>query len=274
MKKKQLTKTYVDFENRFLKQIRANANNAYFFEVLYYYVRRALIKCNYNLREVDSFYINGKFLGYKLEILISDIYNTPVKSLSLAMSIRAFMLDKNYINDCYDNRLLFYELDFIPWKTHRAIMECIKDEDFRLLYEMVCSYKTNRRLTDEQKESFESNTIKPEYLNVEKHFHSLAEDPEYHGKTVIKNNAFLYDSFEEYVVPQTVEYIGNTAFAYCENLKKITFVSKLLFGKFPIIECNNLKSIIVPTDLVSYYKTCLPKYKDIISDGSNPISDN
>lgn len=275
MKKKQSTKTSVEYDKSFLKQIRANVDNAYFLEVLYYYVRRALIVNDYNLRLVDGFDLNGRFLGYNQKIEFSNKFDTPVKSLGLAMSIRAFMHDKNYINDCYSNRLLFYDLDspFISWEAHRAIMDCIEDDDFRLLYEMICSYKTKRWLTDEQKEIFKNNTIRPEYRNVVKFLQTIAENPDYQGEAVIKNNAFLYDSFEEYVVPKTVEYIGNTAFAYCENLKKITFEGKALLGKFPIIECNNLQSIIVPTDYVSYYKTCLPIYKNIIHDGNKPIQD-
>lgn len=268
MKKMKSTKTSASNEKNFLQQIRTNADNSYFLEVVYYYVRRALIKCDYNLKNVEGFEINGRFLGRRLEMIFSHIYNTPLKSLSLALSIRAFMLNKNYIMDCYDNRLLFYDLDtnVITWNAHRAIMECIFDDDFRQLYEMVESCKLNYDLTNEQKVLFESNTIKPEYRNREKFYQSLAKDPEYIGSKIIKNNAFLYDTFESYVVPKNVEYIGNTAFAYCKNLAEITFEGKVLFGKFSIIECNNLKQIIVPADLVDYYKQLLPYYNDIISD--------
>lgn len=271
MKEKKSTKMYANNENGFLKQIRINADNAYYLEVLYYYVRRALITYDYNLKEVDGFVLNGRFLGYKQEILIPKLYNTPLESLGLAMSIRAFMIDKNYINKCYNNRLLFNDLNtnLISWNAHWAIMDCIKDDDFHQIYEMVCSYKTNHRLTDEQKELFKKNTIRPDYRHFDKYCQSLAGDPDYHGESIIKNNAFLYDSFEKYVIPEVVDYVGNTAFAYCNKLEKLVFEGKVLFGSFPIIECPVLKQIIVPTDLLSYYKESLPYYKSIITDTEN-----
>ena len=63
--------------------------------------------------------------------------------------------------------------------------------------------------------------------------------------------------------------MGNTAFAYCKNLKEILFEGKVLFGKFPIIECDNLKQIIVPNGLRSYYAECLPYYKSFITEKQN-----
>ena len=61
-------------------------------------------------------------------------------------------------------------------------------------------------------------------------------------------------------------YVGNTAFAYCKNLETIKFNGQVLFGKFPIIECQKLRQILVPTQWVKYYREELPYYKDIIKD--------
>ena len=275
MKERKSTKMYVSYESDFLKQIKANADDSYFLEVLYYYIRRALIVYDYNLREVDGFILNGRFLGTKQEVLISDIFNSPIKSISLAMSIKAFMIDRKYIQRCYDDRLLFYDLDrtLLSWDAHKAIMECYVDEDFRLLYEMVLSYKTEYRFTDEQKELFKNHTIRPEYRNFDKYCRSIASDPEYDGNSVIKNSEYLYADFSKFEVPEQVDYIGDAAFAYCNNLESISFKKKVLFGHFPIIECNKLRQIIVPTDLVDYYKLALPYYKDVISDAelNNPV---
>lgn len=268
MKEKKSTKTYVDYKNQFLKQLKANADNSYFLEVLYYYVRRALSARTFNLKEDEGFSINGRFFGYKQEIIFTPIFKTALKSLGLALSIRAIMLDKSYLQYCYDNRLLFYDLDeyFISWNSHRIIMECIDDEDFKQLYDMVLTYKNLNYITDEQKETFASRTVRPEYKNFEIYLHKLACDPDYHGKSVIKENEYLYSDVEDFVVPEDVDFIGNTAFAYCNNLRTITFTRKVLFGYFPIIECNNLKKIIVPNDLKDYYIEKLPYYKDLIGD--------
>jgi hypothetical protein len=94
----------------------------------------------------------------------------------------------------------------------------------------------------------------------------MSNDPNYSGQSVIKNNEYLYGEFEIFEIPKEVEYIGNTAFSYCDNLKEICFEGKVLFGKLPIIECPHLSRIKVPTDLVDYYKKSLPYYCNIITD--------
>lgn len=262
------TKMSASYGNSLVKLLKSKSDDTYFFEVLYYYIRRALIACDYNLSEVGGFDINGRFFGFKQEVLLSDIYTSPMKSLGLAMSIRAFMLDINYLDKCYDDRLLFFDLssNLISWHAHRAIMDCVSDDDFCLLYEMSLSYRETHHFTDEQKEIFESNTKRPEYRNIYEYCRSIAQDPDYDGKSVIKDRAYLYEDFDEFEVPLEVDYIGDTAFAYCGNLKKIVIKKKLLLGHFPIIECNNLKQIIVPTECLDYYKQLLPYYKDIIVD--------
>ena len=268
MKEKKSTKTFVEVDNSFVKQLKVHADDTYFLEILYYYVCRALIVYNYNLSGVDGIIINGRFMGSKMEVLFSPIFDTIVRSLSLAMSIRAIILNKEHLNKCYNDRLLFYDIEkgFLLWDSHQIIMECIKDDNFRLLYEMIVSYKNDSLLTDDQKAKFNEANIRPEYRNQEKYLKSIANDPTYDGKSVIKNNEYLYAEFEEFEVPKEVDYIGDTAFAYCRNLNTLTFTRKVMFGHFPIIECNELKHIGVPKDLIDYFKQELPYYKDIITD--------
>lgn len=268
MKEKRSTKTYVSYENKFLKLIKTNVDNTYFLEVLYYYIRRALSAQSFNLQDDEGIIINGRFFGDKQEIIFTSIFNTVLKSLGLALSIRAIMLDRKYLHFCYDNRLLFHDLDnqFISWNSHRTIMECLNDEDFKELYEMVLTYKETYQITDAQKEAFASHTVRPEYKNFEVYLKKLACAPDYKGKSVIKDNEYLYSEIEDFVVPEDVDYIGDTAFAYCNNLRTLTFSHKVMFGYFPIIECNNLKKIIAPNELIDYYKEKLPYYKGIIGD--------
>ncbi len=236
--------------------------------MLYYYVRKSLFKCNFNLNGVNGFSIDGRYLGYKKEILFDDIFNSQIKSIGLLLSIKALILNNKYIDECYNDKLLFYELDsnFISWGAHCAIMECIKDDDFKKIYNSLLYIKEHGILTEELKSQFEADTIKPEYKNELLYYKTLASDTNYAGVQIIKDNAFLCSDIEEFEVQNHVRYVGDFAFAYCKNLKSIVFLDKVLFGKFPIVECENLKSIVVKTEYLDYYKDALPYYKAIIKD--------
>ena len=138
------------------------------------------------------------------------------------------------------------------------------------LYEFFrIEFKENRAITQELIDSYNEKTTNPGYHYLKDFCENLAGREDYHGNTVIKNNFFLYDEMEEFIVNEKVDYVGNTAFAYCANLKKITFEGKVLFGKFPIIECEKLRKIVVPTDLLDYYKDQLPYYKNIVIDNDS-----
>ena len=268
MKKQKSTKTYADTGNILLKQLKKHVEDSYYLDVLYYIFRNALIKENFNLGDYEMIALNGRFFGQTMDIAFSPIYNSVLKSLSLILSIRAIMLDKDYINDCYNDKLLFYEIEngFLSWKSHRAIMECLDDDDFYQVYNMIVDYKDGYSISEESIEDFKSITIKPEYRNADKYCRAKANDPEYKGQSVIKNNAFLYSDFDKYVVPEDIEYVGDTAFAYCNNLHTLEFTNKVMFGYFPVVECQMLKQIIVPTEYLDYYKKELPFYADIIFD--------
>lgn len=267
MKEKKSIKTYADNSN-LKKVIKAYIDDPYFMEVMYYYVRRSLLEYEFNLKDVDGFDINGKYLGEKIEVDFTGIFNNVLKSLGFALSIRALMLNSDYIKKCYGNSLLFNSVDssFISWDSHEIIMECIGDDDFSLIYQMMKDQRSNGRIDDKFKIQFKERTVRPEFHHLEDYCKILADDPTYHGQSVIKNNAFLCSDIEEFTITKAIDYVGNTAFAYCENLECLIFEGKVIFGKFPIIECKNLKRIIVPTNLLDYYKETLPYYKDIITD--------
>ena len=271
MKKEKSIKTYVNTEKSLYKQIKDNISDPYFLDVLYYHVRLALIDRNFNLSEIDIIAISGKYLGYDIEVWLNGKYNNVLMSLNLVLSLRSIIINSEYFKLAYNDYLIFNQLnkDYLSWDIHRVIMENLVDKDFATIYKMIVSYKNDRVIPEELKKQFKENTVKPEYHHLEEFCKILAAREDYHGKTVIKNNAYLYSDIEEFVVNKRVDYIGNTAFAYCENLRKIEFEGKVLFGYFPIIECMNLKQIIVPTDLIAYYKAKLPYYHKIISDKEN-----
>lgn len=273
MKDQKSTKTYVDNDRVLLSQIKNHINDSYYFDVIYYYFRRALIKLKFNLGTYKKIEVNGRYFGYDTNIVFSIKCNSILKSLGAVLSIRAFMLNKEYIKWCYNDKLLFYDIEtgILSWGSHLAIMECIKDEDFRQIYQMIVEYKEWQSISNEQKEIFITNTIRPDYQSAESYLRLMANNPERQCDYVIENNAFLCSDLESFEIPDNIEYIGDTAFAYCENLHTLKFTNKVYFGYFPIIECNNLKQIVVPTDLIDYYKEKLPYYKDIISDEEKDI---
>lgn len=267
MKGQKLIKTFADKDCNVYNLIKANGEDSYFMEVLYYYVRRSLLRADFDLSEYEAFTINGKYFGFKLEVNFGSAYNNVIQSLSFALSVRALMLNPSYLQYCYDSRLLFFTMtEYLSWESHRIIMECINDEDFRFIYQMIVDTKDKGKVDDKNKQLFEEKTIRPEFHHLEDYCKLMAKDPEYNGKSVIKNNAYLCSDIEEFTITKAIDYVGDTVFAYCDNLKEIRFERKVLFGKFPIIECKNLKRIIVPTDLLDYYKEALPYYKNIITD--------
>lgn len=274
MKDQKLIKTFANQDCNVYNLIKANGENSYFMEVLYYYVRRSLYEADFNLYEYDGFNINGKYLGKKLEVNFGSSYDNVIQSLGFALSVRALMLNPSYIKNCYDSRLLFYTIsDYLTWVSHRIIMECINDEDFLFIYQMIVDAKEKGIIDDINKQLFKTRTIRPEFHHLEDYCKVLAKDPDYNGKSVIKNNAYLCSDMEEFTITKAIDYIGDTAFAYCENLKEIKFERKVLFGKFPIIECKNLKRIVVPKELLDYYKEALPYYKNIITDRESDIKE-
>lgn len=271
MAKTKLTKTFAETNNRLYKLIKKNITDSYFLEVLYYHIRKALIMKEFNLSEVETLRISGKYLGYDLAVNLDGNFNNVIRSLNIALSLRAFILDSSYMKTVYDDKLLFGTIDsnFLSWESHRAIMELMNDEEFSNIYQMIIEYKDNWKISQDLKDAFNDKTIDPGYHHLKDFCEKLAGREDYHGETVIKNNFFLCDKMEEFVVSKIVDYIGNTAFAYCANLKKITFEDKVLFGKFPIIECEKLRKIVVPTDLIDYYKNQLPYYEGIIKDNDS-----
>lgn len=153
---------FVNMNNKSLYyKLKKNIEDVYFLEILYYYVRRGLIRKDYNLGDVSGIKFNGRFYGHELNLDFSVDYDTELKSLGLLLSIRAFMINPKYIEYCYNDEFLFYDLDsnFLTWNGHRAIVECLVDEDFRYIYNMILYYKENHELSDGLIEGFKIKTI-------------------------------------------------------------------------------------------------------------------
>lgn len=252
-----------------LKYIKSNIDNSYAMEVLYYSIRKAIADNDFTFKVTTSIKISNKFLEPSVDININHKFSKQIEAFSLLLSVRALMLDKTLIKYCHGDMLLFedYPMHKFGWIAYTTmIMDCMNDEEFSDIYYLLEEVYSGNKLSNDDKEFFVNSTTVPEYKNLPNYYKKFAKDKKGVTSEVICNNAFVCeDELIEYVVTENVAYIGNTAFSYCKNLTTITFERKdLLFGQFPIVECDNLRRIMVPIGCEEYYKNALPFYKDII----------
>ena len=79
MKGQKLIKTFADKDCNVYNLIKANGEDSYFMEVLYYYVRRSLLRADFDLSEYEAFTINGKYFGFKLEVYFGSAYYNVIQ---------------------------------------------------------------------------------------------------------------------------------------------------------------------------------------------------
>lgn len=238
-------------------------------EVLYYCVRKTISDNNFSLKGVTAIKISNKFIDGSVVININHRFTTQMSAFSLLLSIRALMLDKSLIGKCDGDMLLFQEspVGKYEWISYCSIiMDCMKDDEFCDLYALIENVHEDSELSYEDREKFLSTTHIPEYRNLPNYYRTIAKEKTGIANEVVCNNAFVCEiDLEDYIVPQQIEYIGNTAFSYCPNLTTITLQrDDIRFGVFPIIECDKLRRILVPVGSEDYYKDTLPYYKNII----------
>lgn len=248
----------------YLKEIRGDG---YAMDVLYNCMKQDLLINNFSYEIPFSLKIDGRFFGEPLSIFFRSRKTTPLHSLSLLLSIRIISLDPSFLGHCEDDSLIFsnYSSDKFDWIVQTSnILNYWNDSDVRVLFYMLHSAYYFKPFTVEILEKYKAGIQIPEYRNSVVYFEHLAEISTGINQCVISNNAFLEAEMEVYAVPSDILYIGNTAFAYCKNLKRLQFDSEVMFGAFPIIECDALEKIVVPANLITYYKKTLPYYRDII----------
>ena len=255
-----------------LDYIKESIGNKYAMEVFYYTIKKAVLVNDYNIKEVSFFDIDGKFHGEKIRVGTRMKYRSALHTISLLLSVRALILNEKYLSCCENDHLIFTSIpkEKFRWIENMAIiLDCMEDEEFAMLYGIIENLYFDDELKNEDRERFEQYITKPEYKNTELFYRNIASFHQGVENNVICNNAFVCEDFSTYEVGEEIEYIGNTAFAYCNNLKTIKFNGKVSFGKFPIIECENLRQIAVPSQLVDYYRELLPYYGQIINDATN-----
>lgn len=76
------------------------------------------------------------------------------------------------------------------------------------------------------------------------------------GITTIPDETFMdFDRLEEIIIPDSVEYIGASAFKGCKSLKKVKLSNNLhILDDFAFSECESLEEITIPTSL--HYYSC------------------
>ena len=255
--------------------VMKNLEDDYAMNVFYQNIKSIMADHNFSLHGFSYFFIDGRYLGESLKVSSKANYRTTVHSLSFLLSLRLLIINHRYLKLCEGDNLLFISKprESFQWINYMTlIMDNWDDDEVRLLFQMMEDYYYDEEISDEEKEDFIKSVELPEFRNEKKYYEYLATQTKGISDIVIGNNAFLEAKIEDFKICQDIVYIGNTAFAYCDNLQILEFEGKTMFGKFPIVECKNLQKIIVPNDLISYYKECLPFYKDIISSNDEEIS--
>lgn len=242
---------------------------------------------NYTLRHLvtnptlpdQSYYvkIEDGFFEQPTGISVFKEFSRASRLIPILLSLRAISINHDFLDLCKSNELIFVKSPVgYNWRFMvPVIKECASDEDFINLLSMLDSCCEKQTFTEDQLAIFNKYAIAP----IPKFKNKVLADEarkqsQKVGDRVIGDNAFLgNDELVEYEISEGIQFVGNTAFAYCQNLEQITILPKeLSFGKFPIIECPNLNKIIVPDGCSEYYLECLPYYKDIIVEFSQPVA--
>lgn len=249
------------------KYIDEYLDDSYAMDVLYACIQQTIIESLKDFGSGSTIIIDGRFLGEPIKIQIL-LRGNPLKNLfSILLSVRILIVNPNYFDLCEDDRLLFYPKpnEHFEWVGYlRIINNCIDDDDTYSVFAWFESVCTTGSLSDEELKYFKDNIRIPEYRNVDAFYRNKAQNVKGVSDDIIGNMAFVEAEMDEYIVSKDIKFVGDTAFAYCDSLASIIFEDKVLLGRFPIIECPNLRFIQVPLELVDYYKTELPYYADII----------
>lgn len=252
--------------------VRKYVEDDYAMDVFYYSVKKTFVEKDLSLHGISYFIIDGRFLGESIKVTFTGNYRSPVHSLALILSLRLIMIDHEYLKMCQDDSLIFISKprESFQWISYMSlIMDNWDDIEVKVLFQMMENYYYDDEFSDKEKNTFINSIVTPEYKNERTYYQSLAQKTNGVSDGVIGNNAFIEAKFKKHTVSKDIVYVGNTAFAYCDELELLEFEGKTMFGTFPIIECRNLRQIIVPDGLKSYYVECLPYYQELIAERQN-----
>lgn len=280
------------------------ADDSYSLTVALYELRKVLSQQRLDLTTIERLVLGNRYFSEGMSINLQNIKGRTMSlGFLLALcAVKEKPEIANVIND--DNSMLFQglicskpeKIQFVELLWHAPeLMQCSL---FRNTLAVIRSYIKGEGYNEIAAKCITENLVRPYAMNEDEYFSivSCTDDHDYSrpvlGKSfynfknsalvkysqnqtdgliedfteVICNNAFLgCRKLETLTIHKNICYIGNTAISCCERLKTITFEgTDVKFGLFPILECPNLESIIVPEGAVDYYKTKLPYYKSII----------
>ena len=247
--------------------LHQSVEDDYAMNVLYQCLKKRFLDIGFASRDMDKFVLDGRFHGEPICLLFRTRYKTPCHSLALLLSLRALMCKKKCIELCEDDNLIFSSRlsESFQWIFLTTfIMDNWDDDEIKMLYLMMESIYFNHKLSEDEIRVFKDSIAIPEYKNEYLYYQNLSAQTKGVGDIVIGNNAFVDADIDRFVVHKDIEYVGNTAFAFCNNLHTLVFEGKAKFGTFPIIECPNLFQIVVPKEHIDYYKTALPFYEGFL----------
>ncbi len=257
--------------------VKTYIEDDYAMNVFYNIIKKSFVENDFTLSNMSSFKIDGRFFGEEMNINFrTNRFKNNKYALSLMLSVRLLMLNHNYIKLCEDDDLMFMPkpAESFLWIGYMSfILENMDDNEVKMLYSMFETVYFRDDLTEEYKRLFKDSITIPAFKNERAYYKSLAKNTVGFANGVISNCAFIEASFNKFVIQKDIKYVGDTAFAFCANLDTLVFEDKVMFGKFPIIECEKLRQIVVPTSLLDYYKENLLYYKDIICDKEKSVQD-
>lgn len=243
-------------------------SNDYAISVFCYKLRLEIERHNYSLKGVPSIIIEQQYIPNPATVLIKNICSSQIDTFALLLSLRAITIDRSLLSKCDDDRLLFTGLviDY-KWLDYVDIIpKMTSDKEFSNLLQILKELKASNTISSDTLSVYNGFTIDPGQNNLSEYYKYLSNSLDRVSNGVIPDHYYLEnDKLNSYTLSTRIKYVGDGAFAYCQNLSSFIILSdKVLFGLFPFLECNKLKEIIVPDDAVAYYKETLPYYKDII----------
>lgn len=240
-----------------LRFVKDYVEDEYAMNVFYQSIKKQFAENDFSLADLSSFFIDGRFFGDTVNITFKAKYKTNRHSLALLLSLRLLTHNHKYIQLCEDDSLILPSRprESFQWVEFMSIiMDNWDDDEVKMLYNLLEEAYYDEEPTNEEKEEFLQSIVIPEYKNEKTYYQVIADKTNGVANGVIGNNAFVDADIKRYVVGKDINYVGNTAFSYCNKLKTLVFEGKVLFGVFPIIECTQLEQPLSQ-------RTCYPTIK-------------
>lgn len=228
----------------FIHQI---VDDEYALNIVYYSIKRMIVQREFDMGGITRFSIDERFLGEKTEVICRIRITSNAIWFSFLLSLRILMLDKDKIKFCSDDYLIFkpFPDQQFQWiKLLSFIVSHSQDNEVRMLYQLLGSAYDQQMPTDDMMDKFAKSMEMPEYKHLRKYYKNLSARTKGVNVPVVGDNAFLEADFEEYTLDKEIEYVGNTAFAFCKKLKTLRLQDKVRLELFPSWNVRNSNKLL------------------------------